>query len=342
MKQPVLTVVMPVYNGEKYLREAIDSTLNQSFTDFEFIIINDGSTDSSLEIIKSYADERIKLINNSINQGIPYSRNLGLQLAKGEFLTWTDCDDINLPNRFEAQVCFLRNNDEYGVCGTWIKRIGEIKEVIFKAYKNPELLKATLLFKPSIPNATAMLRLSKIKKFNLLYNTNLPIAEDYDFIFRCSMFFPLTNIQKVLYLYRASETSIMKKFESQEIESYNIHKIVYAHALNNLGIAPEESDLVTHRLTCSAKMFTDFSDLIICYNWLVVIKVKNNETKVYASSAMKNVLAHQFYFICRKASNAGLVTLRFYVSKGFQNFGFVSLHKILKLTIRCIIKYNKI
>lgn len=342
MKQPALTVVMPVYNGEKYLREAIDSTLNQTFTDFEFIIINDGSTDSSIKIIKSYSDERIKLINNAVNKGIPYSRNLGLQLATGEFLTWTDCDDINLPYRFEEQVGFLRNNIEYGVCGSWIKRIGEIKEVIFKAFENPELLKATLLFKPSIPNATAMLRLSKIREFNLLYNTNLPIAEDYDFIFRCSKFFPLTTIQKVLYLYRASETSIMKKFESLEIESSNIHKIVYTHALNYLGIAPKESDLVTHQLTCSAKMFTDFSDLITCYNWLLAIKVKNNETKVYAPGALNNVLAHQFYFISRKASNAGLVTLRFYVSKTFQNFKFVSVYKILKLAIRCMIRYNKI
>ncbi len=342
MKQPVLSVVMPVYNGEKYLREAIDSVLNQTFPNFEFIVINDGSTDLSVNIIETYNDDRIRFINNEINYGIPYSRNLGLQLARGEFLTWTDCDDINLPSRFDEQVAFLKNNNEFGICGTWLKRIGSEKQYLFKAYKDPELVKAILLFRPSIPNATAMLRLSKIKEFNLLYNTNLPISEDYDFILRCSMFFPLTNIPKVLYLYRASETSIMKKFESLEKESYNIDKVVYTKALTYLGIRPTESDLITHRLTCSAKMVTNFSDLITCYKWLKVIKLKNDETKVYDPKAMNKALAYEFYFISRKASNAGLTTLKFYITKSFQNFGYVSIYRILKLTIRCLLKYNKI
>ena len=342
MQQPVLSVIMPVYNGEKYLREAIDSVLNQTFTNFEFIVINDGSTDSSVNIIKTYIDERILFINNEFNYGIPYSRNLGLQLARGQFLTWTDCDDINLPSRFEEQVKVLKNNSEIGICGTWLKRIGCKKSSLFKAYKDPELVKAILLFRPAIPNATAMMRLSKIKEFNLVYNTNLPISEDYDFILRCSMFFPLTNIQKVYYLYRASETSIMKKFESREMESYRIREVIYTQALTYLGIRPTESDLITHRLACAPKMFTHFSDLVTCFKWLKVIKQKNAETNAYDPKAMNKALAYEFYFISRKASNAGLLTFTFYITNSFQNFGYVSLYKIVKLAMRCILKYNKI
>ncbi|WP_273566615.1 glycosyltransferase family 2 protein [Maribacter halichondriae] len=105
-KIPVLTVVMPIYNGERYVGEAIDSILRQTFADFELIIINDGSTDGSLDIIKSYQDNRIRIINNIKNQGIPYNRNLGLKEAKGAFLCWADCDDVSLPTRFEKQLDF--------------------------------------------------------------------------------------------------------------------------------------------------------------------------------------------------------------------------------------------
>ena len=94
-------------NHINYFREAINSVLNQTYRNFELIIINDGSTDTSVDIIQSYTDKRIRFLDNVQNKGVAFSRNLGLKEAKGEFLTWTDSDDINLPERFEAQVDFL-------------------------------------------------------------------------------------------------------------------------------------------------------------------------------------------------------------------------------------------
>ena len=112
---PKVTVFMPVYNGEKYLREAIDSILNQTFTDFEFLIINDGSTDSSVEIINSYDDSRIRLIHNEKNLKLVATLNKGLDLARGKYIARMDCDDISLPDCAGAAVLANQNADKAGV-----------------------------------------------------------------------------------------------------------------------------------------------------------------------------------------------------------------------------------
>ena len=105
--QPKISVLMPVYNCEKFLKKAIDSILNQTFDNFEYIIINDGSTDNTLNIIKSYKDKRIKIINNSKNLGISRSLNKGIRQAKGEYIARHDSDDISDLNRFKLQLEYL-------------------------------------------------------------------------------------------------------------------------------------------------------------------------------------------------------------------------------------------
>ena len=108
---PKISVLMPVYNGDKYLKKSINSILRQTYDDFEFIIINDGSTDLSLSIIKSYQDKRIKIINNSKNIGIAHSLNKGLNIANGDYIARQDQDDISHPERFMCQVNYLKKND---------------------------------------------------------------------------------------------------------------------------------------------------------------------------------------------------------------------------------------
>ncbi|HAS7841575.1 TPA: glycosyltransferase family 2 protein, partial [Vibrio cholerae] len=136
MSSPKISVVMSVYNGEKYLGEAIDSILKQTFSDFEFIIINDGSTDKTLEIIKSYMkkDDRIVLVSRE-NKGLIVSLNEGLDLAKGQYIARMDADDISIKSRFEKQIEFLDSNPDIGVCGTWVEVFGE--NIKSKKWKMP-------------------------------------------------------------------------------------------------------------------------------------------------------------------------------------------------------------
>ncbi|MES2139031.1 MAG: glycosyltransferase [Bacteroidota bacterium] len=116
-RPPIISVVMSVYNGEEYLRESIESILNQTFKGFEFVIINDGSTDKSLEIIKSYSDARIIVINQK-NSGLAIALNNGLKIAKGKYIARMDADDISIDTRLEVQLDFMENNNEYVIIGS--------------------------------------------------------------------------------------------------------------------------------------------------------------------------------------------------------------------------------
>ena len=343
MKKPLLTVVMPVFNGERYIERAIESVLIQTFKNFELLIINDGSTDGTNDIINSFKDDRIRFIDLPENKGVANCRNLGLEEAKGEFLAWTDCDDINVSTRFEKQINFLQDNLGFGGCGTWLSRFkGEDIYYITQAYENPKKIKAALLFNPStIPNATVMLRMSKIREYNLRYNAKLPISEDYDFIFRCSQHLKFTNLQEVLYKYRDSETSITKQFDEEEINNYNIYKIIYREALGTLSIPPTESNLKIHFNTCSRLIFERFSEYVECYNWLLKIELDNRKEKLYSNKALNKVLAHQFLFITKKASKFGFHTLFFFFKQGLKNNWSVSGKDFLKVALRCALRYDK-
>jgi len=122
MNQPQLTVLMPVYNGGPFLRSAIESILNQDFSDFDFLIIDDGSTDGSHEIAASYADPRIRLESNGRNLGLIATLNRGLDLARGTYVARMDADDIAFPDRLSKQLTFMEAHPEIGLCGTWYER----------------------------------------------------------------------------------------------------------------------------------------------------------------------------------------------------------------------------
>src|SRR2546423_6687976 len=123
--RPRVSVLMPVYDVAKYLREAIDSILGQTFTDFEFIIIDDASTDRSAEIINSYNDPRIRFIQNEKNVGLIATLNRGLDLAYGEYLARMDQDDVSLPERLAKQVAFMETASDVAASGTWARDIDD-------------------------------------------------------------------------------------------------------------------------------------------------------------------------------------------------------------------------
>jgi glycosyltransferase involved in cell wall biosynthesis len=343
MRKPFLTVAMPTYNAEKHISDAIDSVLNQTFEDFELLIINDGSLDHTLEIISSYKDTRIRLIDLKKNKGIAHCRNLALQEAVGEFIAWTDSDDLNEPSRFEKQIYFLQNNSDFGGCGTWLSRFKDSKtHYITKAYKNPEKIRAALLFKPaSIPNATAMLKLSEIRKYGLKYDESLQISEDYDFIFNCSKHLKFSNIQEVLYRYRESETSIMKTFEAQEEQTFNILKTIYKKALASLDIIATEKELRLHYDICSSRIFSQFSEYEACYSWLEGLKLRNDSKRVYSNKVFNHIITEQFFFLSKKASSFGLKTLIFFIRKSLKNKWLINPKDYSKLAVRCALKYDK-
>jgi glycosyltransferase involved in cell wall biosynthesis len=177
---PKITVLMPVYNGAKYLKEAIDSVLSQTFRDFEFLIIDDGSTDSSVEIIKSYNDQRIRLEQNDKNFGLIYSLNKGIDLTKNKYIARMDADDISLPDRLKIQFEFMESHFDIAVSGVYTITIGKVNGHTNKFFTEPEDIKANLLFNTSLEHPSVIIRKEILQKYNLFYNENFKHSEDFD------------------------------------------------------------------------------------------------------------------------------------------------------------------
>tara|TARA_B100001287_G_scaffold51468_1_gene40407 strand:- start:166 stop:1173 length:1008 start_codon:yes stop_codon:yes gene_type:complete len=181
--KPKISVLMPVYNGEQFLDKSINSILNQTFNNFEYIIINDGSTDDSLKIIESYEDSRIKIINFSKNMGISAALNNGLNVAKGDYIARQDQDDISHPERFMLQVEYLKNNDVDLVDANFIF-IDENDQYIQdygKRYFNPEETLSHLFFYELV-HASIMCKRLIFTKYNIQYRKRP--TEDYDLFIR--------------------------------------------------------------------------------------------------------------------------------------------------------------
>ena len=207
MKKVKVSVLMPAYNVEKYVGAAIESILNQTFTDFEFIIINDGSTDNTAKIIKEYAkkDKRIRFINHTKNKGLIAVLNEGLDLCNGEYIARMDSDDISLPERFAKQVTYMDTNPECGVLGTAIQLFGRLNNIV----RNIENVKIfNLLSGHFVAHPTVMMRKSIIDKYNLKYDAKYKHAEDFELWSRMVFITEIHNLNEILLKYRWHEENI--------------------------------------------------------------------------------------------------------------------------------------
>lgn len=216
LKQPKITVLMPVYNCELYIREAVDSILNQTYTDFEFLIIDDASSDETVKILKSYCDPRIQIIEKQINTGYTNSLNQGLKLAKGEYIARMDGDDISLPERFAKQVSLLDRNPEVIMCGTSYSIIG-VNDVFLLPESHQEI-KVNLLAGNCIVHPSVMLRNNMIVANNIIYDQQMEPAEDYDLWVRLLLIGKLHNLQQCLLCYRVHDSQVSSTRNKQQVQ----------------------------------------------------------------------------------------------------------------------------
>jgi len=222
LKTPKISVLLPVYNGGEYLQTAIDSILNQSYSDFEFIIINDASTDNSEKLICSYTDSRIRYIKNEQNIGLIRTLNKGLDLCNGDYIARMDQDDIANDKRLEKQNDILDKNPEIGVCGSWFTLFGTRNNHVAKHPEHPEHIKIGMLAYCAIGHPTVMMRKSSLQ--GLKYDEDYQAAEDYEFWTRLLRITKFYNIQESLLDYRLHETNMSVKENS--IQSINTTRIV--------------------------------------------------------------------------------------------------------------------
>jgi len=191
-----------VYNGEQFLAQAIDSILNQTFTDFELIVINDGSTDGTDEVLTSYHDSRLRIYTQD-NQGIPRSRNRALSLSRGDYIAVMDADDISLPDRLERQVDFLNTHLEIGVLGTACRFVDKLNRRVWNhrpPLSDEEIRRHLIRGSPFIHTSVTM-RKSVLEAVGG-YNEDYPYILDYELFVRLAQVTRLANLPGVLVVYR--------------------------------------------------------------------------------------------------------------------------------------------
>ena len=239
-----ISVVMPTYNTPlSMLKEATDSILEQTFGDFEFIIIDDGSTNESADYLKSLRDRRIRLIRNPRNLGVTKSLNIGLNAAKGKYIARMDADDISLPQRFEKQYAFMEAHPDVIMCGCEAKNIGEKSETAQKRRFDQELYRIKLLFEnPGPRHPTLFIRREALKKHHISYDESLIYAQDYGLLTSLAEYGRIGVISDVLVSRREHAGQISVRHRELQLQC---HKQILKRQLRGLleNVTDEEVDL---------------------------------------------------------------------------------------------------
>jgi len=335
---PYVTVLMSTYNSEKYLNEAIDSILNQTFKDFEFIIIDDGSTDRSLKILKSYKDPRIRIVQNESNIGLAKSLNKGLKLAQGKYIARMDSDDISLPNRLKKQVAFMEANPEIGVCGTWSQTFGEIKKIVSKTPLKHEDISAIMFSYCPISHPTVIIRKDIIDRYDFYYDEIAQGCEDYKLWVEMAKVTRFANLQEVLLHYRFHSTQITKLGNKNQDIKNNM-------AANFMGSPLTDHEKRCHESLHFTKPYFDTQITNDVVKWVDFLKNLNASKKTYIEptfsktldKVIKNMHKKMFYYSIRNNKRYNpILVFRLFLSKQkyFLYFSFIELSKIC---IKCFI-----
>lgn len=269
---PKVTVLMTVYNTEKYIRTAIFSVLNQTFKDFEMLIINDGSTDQTEEIILSFKDPRIRYYKNELNLGISTSLNKGIELSNGKYIARMDGDDINYPNRLGKQVAFLDQHKDHGLIGSWyyvINNNGALRTVKRKSTVDIDI-RLSMLFENQFIQSSVMMRTAMLKEMR--YDVELEVCEDYDLFMRFLYKSKVANIPEELITYRwyGGNTSIVK----QRLILESFIKI-FSKTLDHYDIIHTQEELFIHSVLAfrySKKYFNTDERITSLNSWLNKIR----------------------------------------------------------------------
>lgn len=334
MSTPRVSVLMAVYEGERYLDEAIQSVLNQTFHDFEFIIINDGSTDGTAQIIERHRreDRRIRTFEQS-NCGLVTALNRGLELASGEFVARMDADDISLPERIAAQVTFMDSHQEVGICGTWIETIGTPRGAIQRYPTDDATIRSWLLFESVLAHPSIVMRRELLIRTGLSYDAGYVHAEDYDLWVRAAGHTALANIPDVLLRYRLHPQQIVRRHEAKKLASAQRVRLAQ---LARLGIRPTDEELALHQALSTWQFHAtpDFIDASLA--WLDKLKAANDVTGVYQKPIFLSLLGQRWFALCATATHLGLWTLRtFWRTPLSADLGW---EKKIKFAIKCGIR----
>lgn len=290
---PLISVIMPVYNGEKFLGESIKSILKQSLTNFEFLIINDGSTDNTESIISSFTDNRIITINQSENRGIVDALNTGIDAARGKYIARMDADDIAMEKRFERQYLFMQNHPLTAVCGTQALLINDQSEPIgeLRTVTDNDDIGVNMIFNNSFIHSSTFFKTEILKEYK--YSREYQCAEDFHLFMRILLDHQIANLPDFLCCYRDHNNSTThtlndkmqrSKYKTQEYLLKRLLKNKYRTAMGDILFAAGNYDFDSFKASEYGRLFN-------------AIKQKNLECRFFNQDILAKVLYEKWYEI---------------------------------------------
>lgn len=272
MTNPGVTVLMPVFNGEQYISKAIESILNQTYQNFELLIIDDGSNDRTIAEIKAFSDRRIKLVCNEQNIGIASTLNKGITLSEYDLIARMDADDICFPTRLEKQVVFMQENPHCALVSTWAIEVNEQEEFINLEKPLDKHLYYNLIFENCIYHPTVLFRKQNVISVG---GYNVKHAEDYDLWCRLSRKFKVNCIEEPLLKYRIKSPSgeVRDYFKKHDDEK---DAIVIKNIKYYLGDKVSIMDSEINDLSLNFNSLIEHNNVKNLYNSFALLKVINN------------------------------------------------------------------
>ena len=317
---PLVSIIMSVYNEERYLGQSLDSLLGQTLSDFEIIIVDDCSGDGTVEKIESYHDARIRLIRNEKNQGLTKNLNKALGYCRGKYIARMDGDDISLPGRLEKQVRYLETHPEIMLTGCQTRTFGEQK-MVWRLKASPQQLRIMMLIRPVLAHPSFMMRGELIREYGFRYDESFRSAQDYDFAQRVSERFDIGIVPEVLLRYRTHKKQVSSRSST---EQYGNADRVRRRQMEALGIT--ELDEATQKAyqswvqeehTGEIGRFLKASELIgkICR--------ANREKELYPERELERTLKKMLYTWLFRAKSRALLRHIPRLCAGWKDYGIL-------------------
>lgn len=306
---PEITILMPVHNGAAYLEEALASMCHQTFPDFEFLVIDDASTDHSAAVVTAFNDPRIRLVQSRARLKLSGALNLGLDEARGELIARMDADDISLPSRLAEQRRYLLDHPDVGLCGSWIRYLGHNHGKILERPVQHDQIRAFLLIDTPFAHPTVMFRRSWFNRDRLRFNGEFFPTEDFELWTRALEQFKGANIPRPLLQYRVHGSSLTgSDWSTMDEQALRI----ITRQLQHLGLAPLTGELKFHRQLCMGRLDMTRETLDQAEAWLLRLVDANHAKPHYDPAALQQVLSEVWYRACLHSAHLGFwVTTRY-------------------------------
>lgn len=336
-KTPLISVIMPVYNGKKFIREAINSVITQTYSNFELLVIDDSSTDKTLSVVRSFSDSRIKIISSKKHLGLVGIRNIGLQKTSGELIAFLDSDDIMAGDRLSFQMDFLKRNPHIVLVGSWVRVIDGLSRPtgpVWKHITDPSLIPSVLLFRNCLTQSSVMGKSREIKEIG--FRESFSSAPDYDLWVRLAYRYKIANIPKVLSCYRLHSQnmshSIKSSIHEADMENYKAQ-------LSKMKISPTPDQLMTHGSFERQSKYSK-KELRKVSEWLRTLVIANKKTCIYNRNNFNRIISRYWFKACMMAAYEGFDVINLW--KNFiqsESLPF-SFREKAALTVFCLFKKN--